>query len=124
MSKKRVEIKGWHEITIEMVNKDANCSLEVLTQYPWQVVKVLADPDVLALSWESGSRQFLVMTSQIARVIVESLEPEQLDDHERKELLATAVPTTRSVRYRTRNKVDLGYGELHWLPIWEDEVKP
>lgn len=116
MSKKRVEVAGWHEVTIEMVNKDANCSLEVLTTQPGRIISVLSDPDVVAVSWEFGAQEYLVRTEHITRVIVESLEPAHLDDGEREELLETATATTASVMIRTRTQ-DAESGRW-WTQLW------
>lgn len=112
---KRVEVVGWHTVTIEMVSKDANCSLEVLTTQPGRIISALADPDVVAVSWEFGSQEYLVRTEHIVRVIVESLEPAHLDDGEREELLKTATATTASVMFRTRTQDELG---RWWTQLW------
>lgn len=116
---KRVEVVGWHSIVIEMVNKDANCSLEVLTTLPSRLVGALADPDVVAVSWETVSRVFMVKTEHIARVIVEEMEAEQLDDEDREELLETAIPTTASVMVRTRTQDKDG---RWWSYLWPKDT--
>lgn len=119
MSKKRVEVKGWHSISIQTANEDASCSFEVLTTKAHIIIGALADPDVVAVSWEFGSQKYLVMTSQITRVIVEELEPAHLDDnHDRMELIETAGPTTASVMVRTRTQDKDG---RWWSYLWPSE---
>ena len=117
---KRIEVKGWHSIAIEMVNEDASCSFEVLTSKAHIIIGALADPDVVALTWTFGSQKYMVMTSQIARVIVEPLEPAHLDDnHDRRELIETAGPTTASVMVRTRTQDKDG---LWWSYLWPKDT--
>jgi hypothetical protein len=118
---KRNEIVGWHEIKIDMVNEDANCSLEVITPDADRISGVVTDPDVVAISWQNGSQSFTVMTSQIARVIVESLDANQMDDEDREELLETAPATTRSVQVRTRvASVSASGIERYWHLVWPE----
>lgn len=115
---KRKEIVGWHEIKIDMVNEDASCSLEVITPDADRISGVVTDPDVVAISWQNGSQSFTVMTSQIARVIVESLDADQMDDEDREELLETATLTTASVQYRTRTSREYADGQQFWHLAW------
>ncbi len=123
---KRKEVLGWHEITIEMVNRDANCSLGVITPHADRINAIATDPDVVAISWQFGSQSFTVMTSQITRIIVESLEPRQLDDADLDELLETAPLTTASVQYRTRTSREYADGQQFWHLAWPhpEEIKP
>lgn len=113
---KRVEVVGWHTVTIEMVSKDANCSLEVLTTQPGRIISALADPAVVAVSWEFSLQEYLVRTEHIVRVIVEPLDAGHLDDGEREELLETATATTASVMFRTRTQ-DAESGRW-WTQLW------
>ena len=115
---KRVEVGGWHTIAIEMVNKNANCSLEVLTPDARDIVWRLADPNVVAVSWEFGAQEYLVRTEHIVRVIVEPLDAGHLDDGEREELLETATATTRSVQVRTRESVEYADRRRYWHLVW------
>jgi len=115
---KRKEIVGWHKIEIEMTNKDANCSLDVITPHADRINAIATDPDVVAISWEFGSQSFTVMTAQIARVIVESLEPNHLEDADLDELLDTATLTTASVQYRTRTSREYADGQRFWHLAW------
>lgn len=112
---KRVEVGGWHTIAIEMVNKDANCSLEVLTTQPVRIISALADPDVVAVSWEFSLLEYLVRTEHVTRVIIEPLDAGHLDDVEREELLETATATTASVMFRTRTQDESG---RWWTQLW------
>jgi hypothetical protein len=123
---KRKEIVGWHSITIEMVNKDANCSLDVITPNADRINSIATDPDVVAISWQFGSQSFTVMTSQITRVIVESLEPRQLEDADLDELFETATLTTASVQYRTRTSREYSDGPQVWHLAWPhpEEIEP
>lgn len=111
----RVEVVGWHTIAIEMVNKDANCSLEVLTTQSGRIISALADPDVVAVSWEFSLQEYLVRTEHVTRVIVEPLDAGHLDDGEREELLETATATTASVMFRTRTQDKSG---RWWTQLW------
>ena len=123
---KRKEIVGWHEIKIEMANEDANCSLDVITPHADRINAIATDPDVVAISWQFGAQSFTVMTAQITRIIVESLEPRQLDDADLDELLETAPLTTASVQYRTRISREYSDGQQVWHLAWPHlaETKP
>jgi hypothetical protein len=123
---KRKEIVGWHEIKIEMTNKDANCSLDVITPHADRINSIATDPDVVAISWGFGSQSFTVLTSQITRIIVESLEPRQLEDADLDELFETATLTTSSVQYRTRASREYSDGPQVWHLAWPqpEENKP